>query len=165
MKKYAPAALIVVVGLAQMVGRTFEWPVVAGVGMATGASPAPKVFSSVRGLETFSTRFFLEWTEEDGQQRRVSLSPERVARLKGPYNRRNIYGAVLAYGPILSTNPATRRMFQAVMRSALGGDRPLLRELGIDTSRAAGPVRIRLEPAPGKAPDPDVPLLIEIGAG
>jgi hypothetical protein len=71
------------------------------------------------------------------------------ARLRGPYNRRNVYGAVLAYGPVLSTDPAGRPMFEAVARYALCGDAPLLRELGIDPALVAGHVRLRLQPRPG----------------
>jgi len=29
----------------------------------------------------------------------------------GPFNRRNVYGAVFAYAPVLEANPLTRPMF------------------------------------------------------
>jgi hypothetical protein len=38
---------------------------------------------------------------------------------------------------------------EPVMRYALCGDAPLLRELGIDPGEIAGPVRIHYEPLPG----------------
>ena len=144
MKARVAAVAIVLLGTLQMTGDLLRIPVLKGVGAASGASPAPKVFSAVRGLETYSTRFFLEW---DGTS--VPLTPELYARLRGPYNRRNAYGAVVAYGPLLASAPTTRPLFEAVARHALCGDAPLLRELGIDPTTLVGPPRVRLEPLPG----------------
>jgi hypothetical protein len=145
----AGAVLLAVVGLAQMTGDLTGNASLRGLGAATGASPAPKVFSAVDGLETYSTRFHLEWTTRDGRDQSLRLTPEVNARLQGPYNRRNIYGAVLAYGPVLVTDDRTRAMFVSVARHALCGDAPILRELGIDPTAMDGRVRIRLEPRPG----------------
>jgi hypothetical protein len=148
------AVFLVVVGLLQMSGDLLERatpsPVdrmgrlIKGVGAATAASPAPRVFSSVRGLETYSTRFFVEWTDRAGLERSLHITPEVYGRLQGPYNRRNVYGAALAYGPVL---PAELR--DPVMRFAMCGNAPLLRELGIDVKEVQGSVRVRYEPLPG----------------
>jgi hypothetical protein len=145
------AACLIAVGLLQMAGDLCEKSVspyyglrLKGLGAATAASPAPKVFSAVRGLETYSTRFFLEWADADGERHSLELTPEVYACLRGPYNRRNVYGAALAYGPVL---PAELR--DPVLAYALCGDAPLLRELGIDPARVRGPVRLRYEPRPG----------------
>jgi hypothetical protein len=145
------ASFLLAVGLLQMAGdlvRQTVWApagqAIQGLGAATGASPAPKVFSAVRGLETYSTRFFLEWDGTEGQAHSLALTPEVYARVAGPYNRRNVYGAALAYGPVL---PAELR--DPVLRYAVCGQAPLLRELGIDPGQVRGPVRVRLEPLPG----------------
>ena len=154
------AILLVVLGLAQMAGDVLHVPALKGIAAATAASPAPKVFSAVRGLETYSTRFSLEWEDLAGARLALTLTPEVNARLRGPYNRRNVFGAVLAYGPVLATNPATRPMFESVARYALCGDAPILRELGVDPSTVAGRVRVRLDPRDGGEP-PGLPLTIE----
>jgi hypothetical protein len=146
--KAAPAFLLVV-GLLQMAGDLFGLRAVKAVGAATAASPAPKVFSAVRGLETYSTRFVLEWTGRDGERRQLEVTPEVYGRVRGPYNRRNVYGAALAYGPVLATDPATRPMFRSVVNFALTGEAPLLRELGVDPAEVVPPVRVRYEPAAG----------------
>src|SRR5712691_6455142 len=96
------ALVLLAVGLLQMTGDVFDLPALKGIGAATVASPAPKVFSAVRGFETYSTRFFLEWTDTSGTVYSLRLTPEVYARLAGPYIRRNVYGAALAYGPVLS---------------------------------------------------------------
>ena len=147
MKNYA-AIVLVILGLAQMAGDLANLPPLKAIAAATGASPAPKVFSAVKGLETYSTRFYLEWDSGTGETQMVELTPEIYARLSGPYNRRNVYGAVLAYGPVLSSDPHTRPLFDSVAGYALCGDAPLLRELGIAPAEVRSS-RIRLEPLPG----------------
>ncbi len=161
------AVALLVLGLLQMGGDLLErlglgaaGRPLKGVGAATTASPAPKVFSAVRGLETYSTRFYLEWRDRAGQEHSLLLTPELYARLRGPYNRRNVYGAALAYGPVLATDERTQPMFRAVVHYALCGDAPLLRELGIDPATVAGPVRVRYEPRPGSDLG-DLPRMLE----
>ena len=128
------AAVLTVLGLAQMAGDVLRIDALKGVAAATGASPAPKVFSAVRGLETYSTRFYLAGVE---------MTPQVYGRMRGPYNRRNVYGAALAYAPVL---PAELR--DPVMRYALCGGAPLLRELGIE-----GSPEVVLEPVEGTSLD------------
>jgi hypothetical protein len=159
---------LLVLGLLQMTGDLLDHAGLGqvgrplkGVGAATTASPAPKVFSAVRGLETYSTRFSLEWTDRAGEPHRVLLTPELYHRVRGPYNRRNVYGAALAYGPVLVTDERTRPMFEAVTTYALCGEAPLLRELGIDPSEVTGPLRVRYEPAPGTDLR-DLPRVLEV---
>jgi hypothetical protein len=155
------AIFLVALGLLQMTGDLLEQYVYApvgkvlkGLGAASVASPAPKVFSSVHGLETYSTRFYLEWTDQTGKAHKLLITPEVYARLQGPYNRRNVYGAALAYGPVLPAN-----LRDPVMRYALCGEAPLLRELGIDPADVKN-VRVRYEPLPGTDLG-DLPRVIE----
>jgi len=137
---------LLALGLLQMAGIVLHLPLLAGIGAATGASPAPKVFSSVRGLETFSSRFFIEWTDKAGAFRSEEITPELYSKLRGPYNRRNVYGAVLAYGPVLQTDDRTREMFNSVARYGLCDGAPLLRDLGFDPENVRGNFVIRLQP-------------------
>lgn len=113
---------------------------------ATGAAPAPKVFSSVDGLETYSSHFFLQWRDASGAVHEAELTPERYAALAGPYNRRNVYGAAIAYGPILQGDERAAPLLEGVARHAFCGDAPLLAELGIETPGRVGPVRVRIAP-------------------
>jgi hypothetical protein len=154
------AALLTALGLLQMAAEGAGLPALRGLAIATTASPAPRVFSAVDGLETYSTRFTVEWTDPEGRPHSLEITPEAYAGLRGPYNRRNAYGAVVAYGPILAANPATREMFESVARFALCGDAPLLRELGVDPSQVAGAARIRLTPQGSRAPAA-LPLVLE----
>jgi hypothetical protein len=162
------AAALLVLGLLQMTGDLLEHAGVKivgaalkAVGAATTASPAPKVFSASQGLETFSTRFRLEWTDHGGASHTQWVTAERYAQVRGPYNRRNVYGAALAFGPVLETSVRTRPMFHAVAAYALCGDAPLLRELDSDPADVAGRVRVSYEPRPGTHLD-ELPRAIEI---
>jgi hypothetical protein len=143
-----------------MSGDVLGLPTVKGLGMVTGASPAPKVFTSVGGFEAYSTRFFLEWRDLDEVPHSLALTPEVYGRLRGPYNRRNAYGAALAAGPVLTTDPRTRRMFQDVFSYALCGEAPVLRELGIDPAGLDGPPRVRYEPL-NRSSMRDLPTVIQ----
>ena len=159
MKRAGPV-LLVLLGLMQIAGEVLHLPALKGLGLATAASPAPKVFSAVRGLETYSTRFYIEWTGMDSQFHSIEITPDVNARMRGPYNRRNVYGAVLAYGPVLLTDPRSRSMFDSVANYALCGNAPMLRELEIDPTEISGGVQIRLETRTGSKID-SLPLIIE----
>ena len=158
--KRKTAVFLLVLGLVQMVADVAGVTWLKGLALATCASPAPKVFSSVRGLETFSTRFALEWTDQRGESRELALTPEVYRRLEGPYNRRNVYGAALAYGPVLADNPKTRPMLDSILHYALVEPAGVLRELGVDPADVEGPVRVRYEPLPGTDLG-DLPRLLE----
>ncbi len=162
MKRYKIAAiLLLILGLAQMAGDIFSLPPLKAIAAATGASPAPKVFSAVNGFETYSTAFCLTWENQQGQTQRLIITPQCYAQLRGPYNRRNVYGAALAYGPLLVTNEHTRPMFDAVTRHALRGNAIVLRELGVDPDTIASPVRVEYQPINANLPV-GLPLIIEV---
>ena len=160
--KYAAPGFLLALGLLQMAGDVLGMPILRGAGAVTTASPAPKVFTTVRGLESFSAQFYVEWTDTAGVARSLHVTPAVNARLRGPYNRRNVYGAVLAGGPQMVSDPMLHPMFAGVTRYGFSGNAPLLRELGIDPATVQdGTLRIRLEPAPGTNPL-GLPLVLEV---
>lgn len=161
-RRYQIAAVVLLlIGLAQMAGDLLGITALKGLAAATQISPMPKVFTAHKGLETYSTKFFVEFTDVDGVEHSIEITPELYGRVKGPYQRRNVYGAVLSYGPVLVRDPKGAPMFWQVANYALGGDAPLLKELGIDTSRIKGNVRVRYVPFPG-ADMGDWPRVIEV---
>jgi len=143
------AYALLALGLLQMLGSVTGSAALRGIGAASAASPAPNVFTTVQGLEAFSTRFELSWYDVDGTERSIVVTPDLYAGLKGPYNRRNVYGALLAFGPILATDPRTSEMYREISRFALCGDAPVLRDLGLDPPRIGEPITVRYTPRPG----------------
>jgi|HubBroStandDraft_6_1064221.scaffolds.fasta_scaffold36373_2 hypothetical protein len=140
------SAFLLVIGLLQMTGDLLRVPQVKAFAAATGASPAPRVFSSVHGLETFSSDFYIEWKDRNGTAHSTKLTPEMYSRIRGPYNRRNVFGAALSYAPVLAQDARTSPMYDAVVRYALCRPAPLLREMGIDSADPSEPPVIRLVP-------------------
>jgi hypothetical protein len=157
--RWAPG-LLLALGLLQMAGSLLQVGALRGLGLATAASPAPRVFSTVGGLEAYSTRFFVEWHDQDGRGHSLHVTPDVYQRLAGPYNRRNAYGAALAAGPVLASDPTTARLFQAVTSYALCGGAPVLRELKIDGETHSGPPRLRYEPITASSMDPRLPRVL-----
>ena len=105
------AGLLCALGLTAMAGDLSGNQTLFGLGLVSSASPAPKVFTSRDGHEAFSNRFYVEWTDTSHETQSVQLTPEVYSRLRGPYNRRNVYGAALAGGPVLSSSPTTVWMY------------------------------------------------------
>ena len=140
-----------ILGFLQMIGDLSGLRVLKGLGAASAASPAPKVFCSAGGLETFSSRFVLEWRDPAGRRQSLPLSPALYRKLRGPYNRRNVYGAALAYGPVLPDE-----LRDSVLAN---GWRSLVEELGMDPATLGHRPRIRVIP---KYDSADLPLVFEV---
>jgi len=153
-----PAHGLLALGLLQMAGDTLGLLPLKALALATAASPAPRVFSTVKGLEPYSTRFSIVWTDREGRERSLPVSPELYARLRGPYNRRNAYGAAMAGGPVMAADDRLRPLFEAVARYGLCDPAPVLRELGVPKEDVAGALRLRYEPRALRGPRPAVVL-------
>lgn len=141
-----PAFLLTAVGTLQMAGDLMGSTPLRALGAATAASPAPKVFTRQGDVETFSARFLVEWTDRAGRRVTTELTPENYGRVRGPYNRRNAFGAAVAGAPLLRANPATRDLHASVAAYAMCGGAPLLREIGLDPDPLGPPPVLRIEP-------------------
>lgn len=109
---------------------------------ATAAAPYPKVFCAKDGYEAYAMNFTLHATDSQGREMTLVLTPEVYKRIEGPYNRRNVYGAVLAFAPLLE--PQLR---DEVVDYAFRRDGGLRRELGLPDDLRK--LVIRIEPKPG----------------
>lgn len=156
MKALIPAVALSVLGLSQMAGDLLGVLPLKGLAAATCASPAPKVFSAVRGFETYSTRFFLEWTDRAGADVSVPITSKLTSHFEGPYNRRNVYGAALAYGPVMP-----KELRDPVMAYALCDEGRLLTELNLTAHARATPFRVRFEPRAGTKIPANLPLILK----
>lgn len=138
-------------GLLQALGFALGSDVLRGLGAMTAASPLPFVFSSFRGVETFAAEFEIELTRPNGERVRHVVTPELYAKLDGPYNRRNTYGAVFSYGPALDA-PHERALVDSVLRYGLCDRGPLAQRFGevepIERVLVEVRSRSRTKPAP-----------------
>lgn len=152
-------AVLLGIGCLQMLGDVTGSTALKVPGVISHASPAPKVFTAQQGFETYSPRFYVWAYPDDGDPVRLHITPAVNARLRGPYNRRNAYGAALSYGPVLARSEVTRPMFEAVFEYALCDPSGVARELGVvdakryavevvprsGISRAAWPTRFEVD--------------------
>ena len=95
-------SLVGITGCLQVAGYALDSPTLRGLGLASGISPFPKVFCEAEGYEPFAATFALSGLDPSGKRVEIPLTPELYSRLSGPYMRRNVYGAALAYAPRLS---------------------------------------------------------------
>ena len=119
------AVILLVVGSTQMIGYLTGVKLLRGVGLASGAAPFPKVFCEADGYEAFAASFRLEGHLSDGTRWTREFDPEWYSQLSGPYNRRNVYGAALAFAPRLPEKLRDHLLEEALsptsrMRSELG---------------------------------------------
>lgn len=131
MKKILSTVFLLAIGSLQMAGDLFQQPALLAIGRATNSSPAPKVFTQQNGYETFSARFYIQYVDNEQRQHTTEITPQNYQLIKGPYNRRNMYGAAISYAPVLAQNPITQPMMHQVLEYALRHDSALLSSLGI----------------------------------
>ena len=136
--------LLVALGTGQIVADVLAMPRTRAVFAATQVSPAMKVFTAHQGYETHAARFAISWVDGDGGSHRLNVDPAIYRNVTGPYNRRNVYGAALAYGPLLRSDPKLRPMQESVMQYAFCSPGTLRSDLGIP--RDAADVTIHVLP-------------------
>jgi hypothetical protein len=122
----ALAICMLCIGSMQMLGYAVHSRLLRGIGAASGIAPFPKVFSEAEGFEAFAARFCVGGEREDSRWWSRELEPEWYSQLKGPYNRRNVYGATLAFAPRLPT-----QLRQTLLDAAFAPGSALRRELRI----------------------------------
>lgn len=120
----AASLALLILGFLQMLGYLVGSQALRGLGAAIVVSPLPKVFSDVEGLEPFASVFTLRIRTRSGAVVEQPITPELYSRLTGPYKRRNVYGAAIAFGPRLP-----RTLWEPILCYGFHG--PLSREFAL----------------------------------
>ena len=131
----------------QMAADVLGLPKLKGLAAATQVAPAMKVFTAHDGYETHAARFSVRWRDAAGMHE-LAITPGVYKAVKGPYNRRNVYGAALAYGPLLRENIKTREMQESVMKYAFCDPGSLRQKLHIPVDATQLSVRVTPVRAP-----------------
>jgi hypothetical protein len=155
-KSLLTAVALTALGCAQMVGDVLGLRSLKAVAQLTQMAPAMKVFTAHRGYETFAARFFIERVDGDSREL-IELTRERYTRLRGPYNRRNVYGAAFSYGPLLASDPRLMALHRSVLHHALCAPGTAIREMGLAPARHWRVITVPHRPAP-----PELPLTLEL---
>jgi hypothetical protein len=137
MKARNIAALVVtLLGCSAMIGDLCDSLVMKGLGAAWTFAPFPKVFCDNQGLEGFASDFTIVAQGPNGTKE-VPITPELYAQMRGPYNRRNVYGAVFSFAPKL---PA--ELWESVFEFGLGEKGVLKEEFSLPMEATNIAVRI-----------------------
>jgi hypothetical protein len=135
---------VFVVGGLQLLGFLLQSKAIRGLGQVSAASPLPLVFTAHDGLETFAQHYAVElYYSTKDTPTRVDVDPRLYSKLSGSYNRRNVYGAIFAHGPILAKGKG-RALIDSVARHGFCNQGPLLSTFGL----AHHPIRVVLESKP-----------------
>lgn len=123
-------AVLLVLSLSQMFFGLVHAEGARNAAASTAAAPHPKVFCDKDGYEAFAMNFELIGEDFAGRTHYVAMTPDAYKRMQGPYNRRNVYGAALAFAPRM---PVVQR--DAVVEYAFHSNGDLRRELGLPPLR------------------------------
>lgn len=124
-------------GSTQVIGYLANLPLLRGIGLASGLAPYPKVFCEADGYEPFAARFFLSGINEQREKVSIEFTPELYNKLNGPYLRRNVYGAALAYAPRLSPE-LHQELMQSLPALAQELELPPLRDVTLTVQPRSG---------------------------
>lgn len=92
--------IILSIGCISIIGYVSFSPTIQGIGFITTSSPLPLVFSAYNDVETFSLKYSVIKINNDIE---IDLH-DAYSRIKGPYNLRNVYGAMFSYGPLFTND-------------------------------------------------------------
>lgn len=129
--------MLVLVGLARVIGFYTGFFPLSVLGEQFGASPLPLVFSQVHGVETYSRRLLIRLVMADGRQELIADGKDFRRRLHGPFSRAKLY-----IDPIAFADLASGRRRGDVIANAFCKDSPLVEELGIRGVVAAARVEL-----------------------
>jgi len=108
---------VLVIGCLQPFGYIIGSNTIRGIGFMTAASPLPLVFSSYNGYETFSNSYVAD-IETNNETINIVLNNKMFSDIAGPYNRRNVYGAIMSHGPFFD-DPNLIKLRQHVFEYAI----------------------------------------------
>jgi sterol desaturase/sphingolipid hydroxylase (fatty acid hydroxylase superfamily) len=110
--------LLVFWGMANSIAFLAHSNIAKDIGFATVSSPLPLVFSSFKGVETFSTEFQTKVELTNGTVFERPLDLDAYSMFKGSYPKRNVYGAVFSHGPFFD-DPKMINLRQQVLHYAI----------------------------------------------
>ena len=142
MKYNVIAAFLIFLATIKVFADVFNFEKISALAAIINVAPAMKVFTAHKGYETYSSKFTLETRHTDGQVIATKINSKTYAGLKGPYNRRNVYGALIAYGPYLTNKPNTHDMWYVMASNAFCGNSSILSELGIENNSGVNKVSV-----------------------
>lgn len=156
-------SILVSIGCVRAFANIAEMEKTSALFAALNTSPAMKVFTAHNGYETFSPKFEIEFISGE-RSKVISLTPELYRKLSGPYNRRNVYGAAISYGPVLASNENTQSLFNSVARYSFCEPASLINELKLEVPQPIDMVKLHYIHSASSASE-QYPSTLEVKCG
>lgn len=128
--RVAAIMFLVILGSLSTFAYIKDDDLIRGAAFSTAASPLPLVFTAYNNVETFSLSFDVNFVTKNDSQLHVTMDKEMYNKIQGPYNRRNIFGATLCYGPFFD-KPNMIQMRQQILHWGVCQPGNLIKEFGI----------------------------------
>jgi sterol desaturase/sphingolipid hydroxylase (fatty acid hydroxylase superfamily) len=133
--------ILLFLGCLNTIGFAVNSPTIKGLAFSTAASPLPLVFTVYNGMETFSTDFQMHARFQNGTNMTMHIDKKLYGKLQGPYNRRNVFGAVFSYGAYFS-DPNIIKLRDQVLQYGFCGSAPVAKEFGFSDPLKQVTIRI-----------------------
>lgn len=137
------AFFLIFLATVKVVADIFDFKKLSALAAITNLAPAMKVFTAHDGYETYSSKFSIKVIHFDGEVVEKNIDSKTYAGLEGPYNRRNVYGALIAYGPYLTSKSNTNKMWQVMADNSFCRKKSVLSELGFSNTSGVTSVSIK----------------------
>ena len=134
--------VLIIIGCLHTVGHIKNSKTMKGLAFTTVASPLPLVFSAYNGVETFSTSFEFELLFNNGTIINKTIDNKLYGKLKGAYNRRNMYGVIFSHGPFFNMPNQIKMRDQTLHWGSCNQGR-LMDEFGISGLLKRGTILIK----------------------
>uniref|UniRef100_A0A6C0C8P2 Fatty acid hydroxylase domain-containing protein n=1 Tax=viral metagenome TaxID=1070528 RepID=A0A6C0C8P2_9ZZZZ len=113
--------LLLILGSLNLIGYIFFSPTLQGIAFASASSPLPFVFSAYEGIETYSLKYSDILVNNETM---IDLN-DAYSKIEGPYNLRNVYGAMFTYGPLFK-NEKLVQLRQDILRWGICGEKIII---------------------------------------
>lgn len=93
--------LLIAVGCLQFAGYIIKKPILRGLGIAYSVAPLPTVFSTINGVEGFTTMHTIYYTDANQKYDSIKLDQHLFSQFRRHYFLKQAYSIFLAYPHIL----------------------------------------------------------------
>lgn len=156
------ASILIFLATIKVIASLLGLEQVSAVASMSNLSPAMKVFTAHKGYETYSSTFHIEALYQDGLTVKKTLTPKLYSHLEGAYNRRNVYGALIAYAPLLVTNTHTKALYKQMSHRAFCKEEHILKELNFKHNNPIKTIILSYTLAPSIKQTFDYPQSIKV---
>jgi len=134
---------LILIGVMQMTGYTFEQKTLRRIGSATGASPLPLVFYQVRGYETWANDYHIRFIFDNGEEKHLKIDPEIYSKIMGNHEVHLAYSMPFSKMPLRSSFYWQRPLSYGICNygpfaRAMGLERNVQRAIMTFSSKTAG---------------------------